>query len=142
MKALTYDDVKVGDWVVQGYEIKQVVSKSSEYESVDLSTGVIRSCGNFSGMMFPLTLDTKVIAYSVNHTMDQIRKIHRQLNFPDINRKMESFFVEGCSYDKDSKTYETDMSTFWDRVEKFKTDIRDKVENLKLDTVEGISIMR
>jgi len=142
MKALTHNDVEIGDWVVQDFEIKQVREKRPEYDSLTLSTGIISSSGNFDDAMFPLTLQSKVIAYSIEKTMDQIRDIHRNLNFPDIRRKMESFFIEACSLDSDSKTYDDDMRAMWDKIADFKLGIQELIDDTKSNTVQGVSILR
>lgn len=126
---------KVGDWVINDYEIKQV-------QKVENGAVTQVSCGNFQKFgsyleCRPLTLRNKNIASTMKYYYDLISKLpgSRGLNFPDINRYL-------CV-----KCFEAIDSGDNAGIERVYSDVKDFFRNIEdrltdNDTVDGVRIFR
>lgn len=136
---------QVGDWCVNGYEIK--VIKEIKGEKVTcLSTGYIEShYQNFNPDLFPLTMQTKRIVEGVESEYKKLRK-YNNLNFPDINRKYESFAWDGCKLTfeafKSEEACNKSFENFWKQVYNFTNSVIDGAENVKEKEVGGVRLFR
>jgi hypothetical protein len=136
---------QVGDWCVNGYEIK-VIKEIKGDKVTGLSTGYIEShYNNFNPDLFPLTMQTKRIVEGVESEYKKLRQ-YNNLNFPDINRKYESFAWDGCKLTfKDFEEEEVCLKAFekfWREVYDFTNSILDGVESLKGKEVKGVRLFR
>jgi hypothetical protein len=74
-------ELKVGEWYLYGTDIVQV--KTKDKYGYSLSTGFIET-GTRGEEVYPLTLQNKAVAESVSFSHDEMRKLCKSINWPDI----------------------------------------------------------
>ncbi len=127
--------MKVGDWVIHDYKIKQV-KEIKENGVSELSCGYM--C--VSGMNLetrPLTLRSKVIADNIETYYKKLRDLpgSNALNYPDINRFMSAKCIEAIDAE------DNDMRMILQETAEFVSEIKDSLN--RVDAIfKGVRIFR
>lgn len=79
--------LKVGEWYLHGTDVVQV--KSKDEWGYSLSTGII-NIGTRGESVYPLTLQNKAVADSVESYEREMRGLCRGVNWPDIASYIET----------------------------------------------------
>src|SRR5271157_412616 len=85
---------KVGDWVINGYDIVQIMKIDNDGVK-SVSDGSFRKSG-WNLQCFPLTLANKRAAETADYYMRNLHKDrgNQMLNFPQLARTFEDFAAE------------------------------------------------
>lgn len=132
---------KEGDWVIQNYEIKQIIR---------MENGAVRevSCGAFSTSSLdmtdsvrPLTLRNKRYAESIRYYYNELRNLpgSNALNWPDINRHFSQLCLDAIDNPK-IKYAEGEMNLSIREAQEFFIKTRDALEGVQ--SVDGIRLFR
>lgn len=121
---------KVGDWGYHEFELVQVTEIDDNW--VIVTTGRIESCGNIN--LYPLSIGSKLTSEYVSYYKEELRKVGRNLNWPDIHRKYVSMWKDIVEETDDKRREELhyDVRNFTSRC----------IESLNDASVDNVKIFR
>jgi len=132
---------KTGDWCFFEWKLGQI--KETKNNGVtEFSDGMFSTSGHgLHDRMFPLTMRNKIISDTFeSYSSDIHAKGARNLNFPDIHRKLVDLWVEAME-SKETKE-EVELRKVYDKTRKFFDGIMSECQELKYKEVEGIPLFR
>jgi len=133
--------LKVGDWVIQDYAIKQI-RKIEENGSTEVSDGAFSTSGySILKSCRPLNLRNKRYAESIQYQYDELKKVKgsNALNWPDINRYFSDLCLKAID---DTKTdyKEGETNQYLKEAREFTNKTIDRLSGI--GDVNGVRIFR
>jgi hypothetical protein len=130
---------KENDWCFCEFTLRQIT---------EVKQGIIKSVtdGNFclgssdlNDRCYPLDIRIKRVSDSVNYWSNKIHKLNNKgLNYPDINRKLISIWVDMC----ESIENENHLKEEYENLDNFGRDIINTVSKLENQNVHGVKLFR
>ena len=136
MEPILVEDLKEGDSVL--FEFTTCVITRLDEIGVEVSDelgSTSMSKTTAANRFWKITEETQMIAKHFEYYYGELRKLHRNLNFPDIHAVLDKKFNEACKYSENNVT----LGVIYDGVRKFIKDIKTCVNTA---VCHGIKVFR
>lgn len=129
---------KVGDWGFFEFELAYI--KEMEGENITrVGTGIIETFStSFNDRFFPLDVTTKQISDTVKYWSDRFHRDCRNLNYPDINRKLVGLWCDAV----EAKDNKDKLEKECNKINDFGKMVIEKSRDRNQVEVDGVEIFR
>lgn len=129
---------KAGDWGFFEFELAYIKEMEGQ-NIVRVGTGHIETfSSSFNDRFFPLDVDIKVISDCVKYWKDKFHRDCKNLNYPDLHRKLVELWCNMISVKDDA----TKLQEAYDKTDAFGKMVIDKAKDRDFVMVDGVSIFR
>jgi hypothetical protein len=130
---------KKGDWCFCEFKLQQIMN-TEENRITEVSDVMFRTSGyDISDRCFHLDLTIKRCSDTAAYWSKRFHELNNNsLNHPDLNRELISRWVAMC----ENKDNEKKLQELYDSLDKFGNAVVKKVNELKCEEVEGLSLFR
>jgi len=128
-----------GDWCFCEFKLQQIMN-TEEGRITEVSDSAFRMSGrDLSDRCFPLDLTIKRCSDTAAYWSKRFHELnHNSLNHPDLNRELISRWAAMCESANDEKK----LQELYNSLEKFCRAVVNKVQDLKHEEIEGVSLFR
>jgi hypothetical protein len=142
--------IKVGDWLMQEYAVKQVIEDITQYDNgagpaATLSDGMFQISGcDMLERTRPLTRRNLAIAHTFKYQYDYLHRLNdNSINWPDLARWLEQKWLDACDTpERKGENEEKELSKIFTELNDMVKQIETMSKEKKKIVVDGLKVFK